>query len=930
MQVGTLTTPNTGLVGRTELYKGKDFRNYEVPDYIPEIEMRFPINYNVAPNSLIDVLKKEQMIYNSSFQGPMTRALLENGRQDVLEKIYEENDKEDVDKDENFNLEEGAEVTPRALRRIIYNNDYLIPTLKRADPQLYNNKTLGNNVGEYFDLDYNRGSGILSCKKGGSVAAALGIGALAAAAWPHLKKGYQWTKNKAIVTGTKLRDKALDSYLYIKSRPEQARRNRTIKKDIKNINKVGTIKSIKDWWNDHRAQSKRNNMDRIENMAKINAIMKPTIVSEDYVRQPFVEKYLAPVYERDGKLKPDLNPDFNEEKAKELYGLLEQREKDMKSIKKKPKLFRTKKEKAMLNMYNEQNQRYGISPALTGEIDEMYKDNSGKMLVRHRGREMKKDFDELLNRQNNSDEDVYENNLKIGELKKKSKEKYLDNETRAILEKKYPGKNFSTTDEEYNSIYESLESDLGNRSNIYHYNPFDQKEAPHSLEPTDSRFIDSEEGKKLRKKIRTMGMSNEDYKRLYEQYFTDNDIDNLIAKQDPYHQKEAHKFAINNRGNEYGRTDINNPDSNVWSLSGFQNNRYSLYGTSNAEEKKKQEENSNILNNNMYKRYTEFKRPMQPDFDVDLPEPPPDPNDTYWNRFMSLFRPKRVKESESPVPPTPPLSNDIEMTEEAPPSKDAGMTEEAPLSNDVEMTEEAPPPSNKKRGFLSFLGWGRNTEPADNPELPPSTTETTPPPSTPAPAPVIESMDNIDENLQNQTADDDNMEEGTIDDDYESMDETEETTPAAESKPENTSQAPSTEDLKNMDPKEVAETITNISLDEQIKLLNDIDAGDMSVEAMDSLLSSLKYEPVNNPIPTNETAPAPKPQPQPTPAPKPQPQPAPAPESQPQPAPAPKPQPQPAPAPESHPQPAPAPKPQPQPAPAPDSKKKKKPRRARG
>ena len=405
MQVGTLTTPNTGLVGRTELYKGKDFRNYEVPDYIPEIEMRFPINYNVAPNSLIDVLKKEQMIYNSSFQGPMTRALLENGRQDVLEKIYEENDKEDVDKDENFNLEEGAEVTPRALRRIIYNNDYLIPTLKRADPQLYNNKTLGNNVGEYFDLDYNRGSGILSCKKGGSVAAALGIGALAAAAYKPLKAGYEWTKKKALVTGTKLRDKALNSYLYVKSRPEQARRNRTIKKDIKNINKVGTIKSIKDWWNDHRAQSKRNNMDRIENMKKINAIMKPTIVSEDHVSQPFVEKYLAPVFERGDKRKPDLNPDFNEEKAKELYGLLEQREKDMKSIKKKPKLFRTKLQKAMLDMYNEQNQRYAIPPALTGEIGEMYKDNSGKMLVHHHGREMKKDFDELLNRQNNNDED---------------------------------------------------------------------------------------------------------------------------------------------------------------------------------------------------------------------------------------------------------------------------------------------------------------------------------------------------------------------------------------------------------------------------------------------------------------------------------------------------------------------------------------------
>lgn len=268
MQVGNLTTPNTGLVGRTELYKGKEYKNYLVPNRIPEIEERFPINYDIAPNSLIDVLKIEQRIYNDSFFGPMTSVLYENNREDVLEKIYEENKNDTIDDDDDNDIESigSGPLKPRTLRKLIFTHDYWGPFLSFRYPnrqEYRNGRFTKQQLYDLFDFEKGRGCGELYLKKGG--------------ANPFSALGSIWNFAKSATTRTidtlaNIPSEARQLYQninrginYLTSRPQVWKRNRIIGKDERRLNRQANINAVKDilfdrnkrneiakaWWEDH-------------------------------------------------------------------------------------------------------------------------------------------------------------------------------------------------------------------------------------------------------------------------------------------------------------------------------------------------------------------------------------------------------------------------------------------------------------------------------------------------------------------------------------------------------------------------------------------------------------------------------------------------------------------------------------------------------
>lgn len=268
MQVGNLTTPNTGLVGRTELYKGKEYRNYLVPNRIPEIEERFPINYDIAPNSLIDVLKIEQRIYNDSFFGPMTSVLYENNREDVLEKIYEENKNDTIDDDDDNDIESigSGPLKPRTLRKLIFTHDYWGPFLsfKYPNKQEYRNgRFTKQQLYDLFDFEKGRGCGELYLKKGGANPfSALG------SIWNFAKSAT--TRSIDAIANIPSEARALYRNInrginYITSRPVVWKRNRIIGKDERRLNRQANINAVKDilfdrnkrneiakaWWEDH-------------------------------------------------------------------------------------------------------------------------------------------------------------------------------------------------------------------------------------------------------------------------------------------------------------------------------------------------------------------------------------------------------------------------------------------------------------------------------------------------------------------------------------------------------------------------------------------------------------------------------------------------------------------------------------------------------
>lgn len=268
MQVGNLTTPNTGLVGRTELYKGKEYRNYLVPNRIPEIEERFPINYDIAPNSLIDILKIEQRIYNDSFFGPMTSVLYENNREDVLEKIYEENKNDTIDDDDDNDIESigSGPLKPRTLRKLIFTHDYWGPFLSFRYPnrqEYRNGRFTKQQLYDLFDFEKGRGCGELYLKKGG--------------ANPFSALGSIWNFAKSATTRSidaiaNIPSEARQLYQninrginYLTSRPQVWKRNRIIGKDERRLNRQANINAVKDilfdrnkrneiakaWWEDH-------------------------------------------------------------------------------------------------------------------------------------------------------------------------------------------------------------------------------------------------------------------------------------------------------------------------------------------------------------------------------------------------------------------------------------------------------------------------------------------------------------------------------------------------------------------------------------------------------------------------------------------------------------------------------------------------------
>ena len=170
----TIANPNTGLVGKNFIAVGREYHNYKVPDSVPEIEMRDPIRYNMAPASFLEVFKQDQAMYNKAFQGPLISALERNGRQDVLDTIRgleEIPDDDPNDERDGSGLFEGDHVNPRYLRKLIYYNDYAIPYYSSNYPKGYDPQALVNAI----DWDRGRGSGYLYAKPdGGSLLSALG------------------------------------------------------------------------------------------------------------------------------------------------------------------------------------------------------------------------------------------------------------------------------------------------------------------------------------------------------------------------------------------------------------------------------------------------------------------------------------------------------------------------------------------------------------------------------------------------------------------------------------------------------------------------------------------------------------------------------------------------------------------------------------
>lgn len=356
----TIANPNTGLVGKNFIAVGREYHNYKVPDSVPEIEMRDPIRYNMAPASFLEVFKQDQAMYNKAFQGPLISALERNGRQDVLDTIRgleEIPDDDPNDERDGSGLFEGDHVNPRYLRKLIYYNDYAIPYYSSNYPNGYDPQALVNAI----DWDRGRGSGYLYAKPdGGSLLSSLGnmgsyvvksawdsywngnkenkeeenpenaekkksnarviiegIGDAAVGTIKGVRKGIDLTR-KGIQKGVELYEKA-------KAIPKEYKRNKEIATDTKRIIKDDTKRTLKDWWNDlwkSKDQKKKDQEDPKkrkytseetlanwkELVEKGRAQFNRSKEDEEKVR----EKKANPNYDKEAKMKLSVDPKYGD------------------------------------------------------------------------------------------------------------------------------------------------------------------------------------------------------------------------------------------------------------------------------------------------------------------------------------------------------------------------------------------------------------------------------------------------------------------------------------------------------------------------------------------------------------------------------------------------------------------------------------------
>ena len=324
----TIANPNTGLVGKNFIAVGREYHNYKVPDSVPEIEMRDPIRYNMAPASFLEVFKQDQAMYNKAFQGPLISALERNGRQDVLDTIRgleEIPDDDPNDERDGSGLFEGDHVNPRYLRKLIYYNDYAIPYYSSNYPKGYDPQALVNAI----DWDRGRGSGYLYAKPdGGSLLSSLGsyffnsgeksekeksnarviiegIGDAAVGTIKGVRKGIDLTRAGI--------EKGKDLYEKAKNLPKEYKRNKEIATDTKRITKGDTKKNLKKWWSDlwkskdKKEKRRENTLSNLnEFIAKGKENFKRTQGDDEEVRK----KMANPTYDDEAKMKLSVDKDY--------------------------------------------------------------------------------------------------------------------------------------------------------------------------------------------------------------------------------------------------------------------------------------------------------------------------------------------------------------------------------------------------------------------------------------------------------------------------------------------------------------------------------------------------------------------------------------------------------------------------------------------
>ena len=324
----TIANPNTGLVGKNFIAVGREYHNYKVPDSVPEIEMRDPIRYNMAPASFLEVFKQDQAMYNKAFQGPLISALERNGRQDVLDTIRgleEIPDDDPNDERDGSGLFEGDHVNPRYLRKLIYYNDYAIPYYSSNYPKGYDPQALVNAI----DWDRGRGSGYLYAKPdGGSLLSSLGsyffnsgeksekeksnarviiegIGDAAVGTIKGIRKGIDLTRAGI--------EKGKDLYEKAKNLPKEYKRNKEIAADTRRITKDDTKKNLKEWWSDlwkSKEEKKKQRDTTLSNwnefIAKGKENFKRTQGDDEEVRK----KMANPTYDDEAKMKLSVDKDY--------------------------------------------------------------------------------------------------------------------------------------------------------------------------------------------------------------------------------------------------------------------------------------------------------------------------------------------------------------------------------------------------------------------------------------------------------------------------------------------------------------------------------------------------------------------------------------------------------------------------------------------
>lgn len=727
MQSAPIKFPNTGIVGQNLLAAGKQYRSYIVPNSIREIEQRSPINYDIAPNSLMKVLKDEQELYNQSFDGPMTRALKKNGREDVLDAIYDENDRDDINDDDIDDIEEGPDISARSLRKLIYKNDYLIPTLKRRYPQLSYLKTYGDEVGNLFDFDKNRGSGILSLKEGSGW-------------WENAK---EWTKKKIKeVSGLdkleawrdkqlekgkkafdKVRDKAYDSYLWASSLPTQFSRNKQIAKDTRNIIYNDNVKTAKEWWNGHldswRNRDKRNRKEIKDDVT--------TIKNKADVLDGLISKKTK------GQLSDKDYGDVINKYAKDYYELQD----EMSRIQKIPWLKRPKEASELKKKYNEITQKLDNLGLLKNPdfVQRKAINSDGKEdLNKLTGQEFflvqkgKKRKEMHIPMEANLREPV-DGRLPQNRAKMKSNEEVeqeREQSMRKLAEQRVMDEGLEGEDKE-KRIRELMSGELKKEGEKYYYNPYDYTKAPNPKKsyletPAEYKNINNKLYK-LRNKMVLNSVTKEEYNAAMQEAMKgtsgsyqmqpkqkqkqiDEDIVKILLQQKPSIE-QFKKQRYNNYGYLYKDAD-EDINETIWSRAHPQ-----VAPAENPEENKNEqemEEGTSVWDKFMPKNWKNFKF----NNDSNAPETIPEENgEEILNEDANLnqINNNNIGNNEIFYDLD---NNDEENPEIAPPSKD--------------VTKENVPPSKSKSWFFSKMPnlFSRKKN-ATSPTEPTTTKEVSPP-----------------------------------------------------------------------------------------------------------------------------------------------------------------------------------------------------------